>query len=208
MSAVGDMAYAIKAEVRDDEAATFAFVAQKTMYGGKRVARGDEMFVFASENEGGRGLIARAVVVSAEPVAKLTVHQLLTHSSGLGDYMQVPGFWDEAPTWTSVEALTAGVGSIAKLRKVNVAKLPLVKGTPRLGPCVGGTRNFIAIGLNYSDHAAETGATVPPEPIIFTATPARMMSVFRLKEKKPISSDTSTPIISASSTPAAHEPVQ
>ena len=53
-----------------------------------------------------------------------------------------------------------------------------------------------------------TRNSVPPEPIIFTATPARMMSVFRLKEKKPISSDTSTPIISASSTPAAHEPVQ
>jgi 2-keto-4-pentenoate hydratase/2-oxohepta-3-ene-1,7-dioic acid hydratase in catechol pathway len=45
--------------------------------------------------------------------------------------------------------------------------LPLVEGTPRLGPCVGGTGKFICIGLNYSDHAAETGAKVPSEPIIF-----------------------------------------
>lgn len=45
--------------------------------------------------------------------------------------------------------------------------LPVVSGTPRLGPCVTGTGKFICIGLNYSDHAAETGAKVPPEPIIF-----------------------------------------
>lgn len=45
--------------------------------------------------------------------------------------------------------------------------LPLVEGAPRIGPCVGGTGKFICIGLNYSDHAAETGAKVPPEPIIF-----------------------------------------
>ena len=43
----------------------------------------------------------------------------------------------------------------------------MVKGNPRLGACVAGTGKFICIGLNYSDHAAETGATVPPEPIIF-----------------------------------------
>lgn len=45
--------------------------------------------------------------------------------------------------------------------------LPLVEGSPRLGACVGGTGKFICIGLNYSDHAAETGAKVPSEPIIF-----------------------------------------
>src|SRR3712207_1837122 len=60
---------------------------------------------------------------------------------------------------------------LAKLRKVNVDKLPLVKGSPRLGPCVGGTRNFIAIGLNYSDHAAEAGMPLPKEPIIFNKAP-------------------------------------
>ena len=53
------MAFAIKAEVRDPRAAAFVFTAQKTMYGGKHIAEGDTVFVFASENEGGRGLIAR-----------------------------------------------------------------------------------------------------------------------------------------------------
>lgn len=64
------MAFAIKAEIRDVRAKTFTFVAQKTMYGGKHVAQGDTIFVFASENEGGQGLIARGVVTAAEPVAK------------------------------------------------------------------------------------------------------------------------------------------
>jgi len=58
--------YVIKAEVRDPQAETFAFTAQKTMYGGKQIARGDTIFVFASENEGGPGLVARGVVTSAE----------------------------------------------------------------------------------------------------------------------------------------------
>jgi hypothetical protein len=64
------MAFAIKAEVRDARAKAFAFVAQKTMYGGKHIAKGDTIFVFASENERGRGLIARGVVTFAEPVAR------------------------------------------------------------------------------------------------------------------------------------------
>ncbi|AUC99913.1 hypothetical protein CWS35_29855 [Bradyrhizobium sp. SK17] len=64
------MAYAIKTEIRDLKAKAFTFTAQKTMYGGKRIATGDTVFVFASENEGGKGLIARAVVTSAEPVAR------------------------------------------------------------------------------------------------------------------------------------------
>jgi len=57
--------------------------------------------------------------------------------------------------------------SLARLKALDAASLPRVEGSPRLGPCVGGTGKFICIGLNYSDHAAETGATVPPEPIIF-----------------------------------------
>ena len=56
---------------------------------------------------------------------------------------------------------------LAKLRALDAARLPAVSGNPRLGPCVAGVGKFICIGLNYSDHAAETGATVPPEPIIF-----------------------------------------
>jgi hypothetical protein len=64
------MAFAIKAEVRDPRAKTFAFTAQKTMYGGKKIAAGDTIFMFASENEGGHGLIARGIVTSAEATAR------------------------------------------------------------------------------------------------------------------------------------------
>jgi hypothetical protein len=60
------MVFAIKAEVGDPGAKAFAFRAQKTMYGGKRIAKGDVIFVFASENEGGPGLIASGIVTSAE----------------------------------------------------------------------------------------------------------------------------------------------
>jgi hypothetical protein len=65
-------AYAIKAEVKDFTKPTFAFTKQKTMYGGKRVAKGDSIFVFASENEGGPGLVAVGVVRSAKTVPKKT----------------------------------------------------------------------------------------------------------------------------------------
>jgi 2-keto-4-pentenoate hydratase/2-oxohepta-3-ene-1,7-dioic acid hydratase in catechol pathway len=61
---------------------------------------------------------------------------------------------------------------LTKLRKVKPEKLPLVRGTPRLGPCVGDVGNFIAIGLNYSDHAAEAGMPIPKEPIIFNKAPS------------------------------------
>jgi hypothetical protein len=64
------MTFAIKAEVKDPRAATFAFAAQKTMYGGKKIAKGYVVFIFASENEGGVGLVARGVVTSAEALAK------------------------------------------------------------------------------------------------------------------------------------------
>ena len=64
------MTFAIKAEVCDPRAKTFAFTAQKTMYGGKHIAEGDTVFVFASENEGSQGLIARGVVTAAEAIAK------------------------------------------------------------------------------------------------------------------------------------------
>jgi 2-keto-4-pentenoate hydratase/2-oxohepta-3-ene-1,7-dioic acid hydratase in catechol pathway len=53
------------------------------------------------------------------------------------------------------------------LKSIDPATLPKVEGTPRLGACVGGTGKFICIGLNYADHAAESGLQVPPEPVIF-----------------------------------------
>ncbi|MCE9553671.1 MAG: hypothetical protein K8T91_09910 [Planctomycetes bacterium] len=64
------MIFAIKAEVIDPQAKTFAFTAQKTMYGGKHIATGDTIFIFASENEGGPGLIARGVITSARSIPK------------------------------------------------------------------------------------------------------------------------------------------
>jgi hypothetical protein len=60
------MGFVIKAEIRDPRARTFTFTAQKTMYGGKNIVAGDTVFLFASENEGGQGLVARGVVTSAE----------------------------------------------------------------------------------------------------------------------------------------------
>ena len=64
------MPFAIKVEVRSARAKVCAFAAQKTMYGGKRIAKGDTIFVFASENGGGQGLIARGIVSAAEAVAR------------------------------------------------------------------------------------------------------------------------------------------
>jgi hypothetical protein len=64
------MTFAIKVKVTDPRAKTFAFATQKTMYGGKHIANGDMIFVFASENEGGPGLIASGVVTSAKAITK------------------------------------------------------------------------------------------------------------------------------------------
>ena len=57
--------------------------------------------------------------------------------------------------------------ALDRLRKLDPATLPVVKGTPRIGPCVGQVGKFICVGLNYSDHAAESGMAVPDEPILF-----------------------------------------
>jgi 2-keto-4-pentenoate hydratase/2-oxohepta-3-ene-1,7-dioic acid hydratase in catechol pathway len=76
-----------------------------------------------------------------------------------------------------IRHLSAHVGDIAgealsaagrrRLAALDVESLPLVPGEPRLGPCVGNLGNFIAVGLNYADHAAEGGDPIPPEPILF-----------------------------------------
>ena len=57
--------------------------------------------------------------------------------------------------------------SIDRLRALDPGSLPVVEGEPRLGPCVGSVGKFVCIGLNYADHAAESGLEVPPEPVIF-----------------------------------------
>ncbi len=69
---------------------------------------------------------------------------------------------------SDINGETISPKSLAKLRKIKIDTLPLVRGKPRIGACVNGSQKFVAIGLNYSDHAAESGMTVPPEPIIFT----------------------------------------
>lgn len=61
--------------------------------------------------------------------------------------------------------------SLAKVARLKEQKLPLVKGSPRFGACVARPGNFIAIGLNFADHAAETGAAIPKEPILFNKAP-------------------------------------
>ncbi|WP_213709052.1 fumarylacetoacetate hydrolase family protein [Klebsiella aerogenes] len=58
--------------------------------------------------------------------------------------------------------------SLARLRQLDLYSLPLVEGNPRIGACVGGIGKFICIGLNYADHAAETGADIPQEPMVFS----------------------------------------
>ena len=62
--------------------------------------------------------------------------------------------------------------TLANLRRIDPATLPEVPAGTRLGACVGQVRNFIAIGLNYADHAAETGAAIPAEPILFNKAPS------------------------------------
>ncbi|HEY1065558.1 MAG TPA: fumarylacetoacetate hydrolase family protein [Pirellulales bacterium] len=85
-----------------------------------------------------------------------------------------PGLLDSSGRIRSLEGIVADVAfdalsnaSLDRLRQLNVDSLPIVDGDVRLGPCVGGTRKFLCIGLNYADHAAESGMSVPPEPVVF-----------------------------------------
>jgi 2,4-didehydro-3-deoxy-L-rhamnonate hydrolase len=71
-----------------------------------------------------------------------------------------------------IDADTLGPRALARLAKVKPESLPAVRGTPRLGPCVAKVGNFIAIGLNYADHAAESGQAVPKEPVLFNKAPS------------------------------------
>ena len=92
-----------------------------------------------------------------------------------------PGVLDQEGKLRDLSAVVADIGpeqlspkGLAKLAKVNLAKLPLVRGKPRLGVPFTGATKFVAIGLNYSDHAAETGNPIPSEPIIFHKTLSSM----------------------------------
>ena len=85
-----------------------------------------------------------------------------------------PGVLDEAGMVRDLSNVIPDVAgdvltpaSLDRLREVAVGTLPFVDGQPRLGPCVGGVGKFICVGLNYSDHARETGNPIPTEPILF-----------------------------------------
>ncbi len=69
---------------------------------------------------------------------------------------------------SDIEGATISPKALAKLKKIKVETLPLVKGKPRIGACVNKSSKFIAIGLNYADHAAESGMEIPKEPVVFT----------------------------------------
>ena len=85
-----------------------------------------------------------------------------------------PGLIDASGTLRDVSAHVADLSgaelsdtTMARLRALDPAALPKVSGSPRIGPCVGNVGKFLCIGLNYSDHAAETGAAIPEHPILF-----------------------------------------
>jgi 2,4-diketo-3-deoxy-L-fuconate hydrolase len=67
-----------------------------------------------------------------------------------------------------IDAATLAPRVLARLAKIKPESLPAVRGAPRIGPCVADVGSFIAIGLNYADHAAESGMAIPKEPVVFT----------------------------------------
>ena len=66
-----------------------------------------------------------------------------------------------------IDANALAPAKLKELSKLDTNRLPLVKGKPRFGPCVTGASKFLAIGLNYIDHAKETGSPIPENPIVF-----------------------------------------
>ena len=71
-----------------------------------------------------------------------------------------------------IDADTLGPRALARLARLKPESLPAVRGTPRLGACVAKVGNFVAVGLNYADHAAESGQPVPKEPVLFNKAPS------------------------------------
>ncbi len=85
-----------------------------------------------------------------------------------------PGLLDSSNTLrdlsgvlSDIEGAELGDAALARLRAIDPSTLPAVPGQPRIGPCVARVGKFICIGLNYADHAAESGAAIPTEPVIF-----------------------------------------
>ncbi len=90
-----------------------------------------------------------------------------------------PGAIDENGDLRDLSAVVDDIAGdvltdLDRLKSLDLSTLPLVGGTPRLGPCVGGVGKFMCIGLNYSDHAAEAGMQVPSEPVLFMKATSAM----------------------------------
>ena len=90
-----------------------------------------------------------------------------------------PGLIDRAGKLRDLSEVVADIDadildprSLSRLTKLKPESLPAVRGTPRIGPCVARVGNFIAVGLNYADHAAESGQPVPKEPVLFNKAPS------------------------------------
>ena len=90
-----------------------------------------------------------------------------------------PGLIDSSGKLRDLSDIIGDVGGdflsprvLARIAKIKPEALPAVRGKPRLGACVADVGNFIAVGLNYADHAAETGAPIPKEPILFNKAPS------------------------------------
>lgn len=90
-----------------------------------------------------------------------------------------PGILDKDGTIRDISSVVEditpaniGAGALARIRKAKINKLPTVRKNVRIGPCISTTGNFIGIGLNYADHAAEAGLTVPSEPFLFNKAPS------------------------------------
>jgi len=74
---------------------------------------------------------------------------------------------DLSGTIPDITGATISPAALVRLRQIDPTTLPLITGNPRLGPCVSGVGKFICIGLNYKDHAAESGMALPSEPVVF-----------------------------------------
>jgi len=104
--------------------------------------------------------------------------KLIRHGAA-GD--EKPGLVDKEGGYRDLSGLVRDITgpalspeSLSRLRHIDPSTLPLLPPDTRLGPCVGGTRNVVAIGLNYADHAAETGSPIPSEPIVFNKAPSSL----------------------------------
>jgi 2-keto-4-pentenoate hydratase/2-oxohepta-3-ene-1,7-dioic acid hydratase in catechol pathway len=85
---------------------------------------------------------------------------------------QEGGIRDLSEVIADIDRATLASGEVAKLKKIKPESLPKVNRRPRIGPPIAAVGNFIAIGLNYADHAKETGAAIPSEPILFNKAPS------------------------------------